>query len=144
MFAPGFHQCPTRSSIIDLKCCNLRESLYRRRNTFCFTSGQNSQNACPPRSPTTPQKTRSAAFPIPFSLGTLHVLEIKLLPTFPTKRAYAGCHLPSRCGATKIDRITYFARGPNPRLGDGKYRGSSPHNAPAVASIAFWTDSRSE
>src|SRR5580765_7579763 len=83
--------------------------------TLFLTSGQNSANAFPDIRPTTPSKHRNAALPAPFSLWTLHVFDRKLFPTFPIYRAYAGCSVPSRRGATNVALITYFTRVPNPR-----------------------------
>jgi hypothetical protein len=57
------------------------------RKISLFTSGQNSASASLAISPVIPHTHRNAAFSGPFSLGARHVLERKLLPTFPAKRA---------------------------------------------------------
>src|SRR6266699_817511 len=59
-------------------------------NTSFLTSGQNSMNALLPLFPSTPYRQRRAAWPASASLSARHVLERKLFPTFPAKRAYAG------------------------------------------------------
>ena len=59
-------------------------------NTSFLTSGQNSMNALLPIFPSTPYRQRRAAWPASASLSARHVLERKLFPTFPAKRAYAG------------------------------------------------------
>ena len=89
-------------------------------NTSFLTSGQNSMNALLPIFPSTPYRQRRAAWPASASLSARHVLERKLFPTSPAKRAYAGRKRPSRPGAAKVLLITYFTRAPKAQFGEGK------------------------
>ena len=82
--SPGLLAC---TSLTQFWGTRLDFSAYFLRKINLLTSGQNSVSASLAISPVMPHTHRNAAFSGPLSLGARHVLERKLLPTFPAKRA---------------------------------------------------------
>src|ERR1035437_8243985 len=101
------------------------------------TLGQNSRNPLLAMRPTKPNPIRVRACWVLASLDTRQVFDRKSLPAIAVYRAYAGMVPPSALRARNVILTIWRTRAANGCPAARGYRGSSPHTAPRLASIAL-------